>query len=221
MPPPSSTRATLPGRTAAPPERRSPGPRRVARSPPGGGRDAPVERARRADRWPVAPRRRGPPGVDRGRGGRGGRHVPADRDLRSRARHRGDEPLGRGGPGPRRRPGRRSTRALAVGEGMAFGRDLANRAANDLTPERMAEIARELEADGCTRRGPRAGRHGAPRHGLPARRRPGRRPPAAAHRGSSCRAGRTAATGASRSSGRASASTPAASASSPPMGWGT
>ena len=38
---------------------------------------------------------------------------------------------------------------LAVGEGMAFGRDLANRAANDLTPERMAEIARELEADGC------------------------------------------------------------------------
>ncbi len=37
-----------------------------------------------------------------------------------------------------------------VGEGMAFGRDLANRAANDLYPERMAEIARELEADGCT-----------------------------------------------------------------------
>jgi leucyl aminopeptidase len=39
---------------------------------------------------------------------------------------------------------------LVVGEGMAFGRDLANRAANDLTPERTAEIARELEADGCT-----------------------------------------------------------------------
>src|SRR3990170_294242 len=37
-----------------------------------------------------------------------------------------------------------------VGEGMAFGRDLANRAANDLYPERMAEVARELEADGCT-----------------------------------------------------------------------
>jgi leucyl aminopeptidase len=37
-----------------------------------------------------------------------------------------------------------------IGEGIAFGRDLANRAANDLTPERTAEIARELEADGCT-----------------------------------------------------------------------
>jgi leucyl aminopeptidase len=37
-----------------------------------------------------------------------------------------------------------------IGEGMAFGRDLANRAANDLYPERMAEVARELEADGCT-----------------------------------------------------------------------
>jgi leucyl aminopeptidase len=39
---------------------------------------------------------------------------------------------------------------LVIGEGTAFGRDLANRAANDLTPERMAEIARELEADGCS-----------------------------------------------------------------------
>ena len=39
---------------------------------------------------------------------------------------------------------------LVIGEGLAFGRDLANRAANDLTPERMAEVARELEADGCT-----------------------------------------------------------------------
>ncbi len=37
-----------------------------------------------------------------------------------------------------------------IGEGLAFGRDLANRAANDLYPERMAEVARELEADGCT-----------------------------------------------------------------------
>src|SRR5688500_4092700 len=37
-----------------------------------------------------------------------------------------------------------------IGEGMAFGRDLANRAANDLYPERMADVARELEADGCT-----------------------------------------------------------------------
>jgi leucyl aminopeptidase len=40
-------------------------------------------------------------------------------------------------------------RGLAVGEGVAFGRDLANRAANDLYPERFADVARELEADGC------------------------------------------------------------------------
>ena len=39
---------------------------------------------------------------------------------------------------------------VAIGEGTDFGRDLANRAANDLYPERMAEVARELEADGCT-----------------------------------------------------------------------
>jgi leucyl aminopeptidase len=39
---------------------------------------------------------------------------------------------------------------VVIGEGVEFGRDLANRAANDLTPERMAEVARELEADGCT-----------------------------------------------------------------------
>ena len=38
---------------------------------------------------------------------------------------------------------------VVIGEGTAFGRDLANRSANDLSPERMAEIARELEADGC------------------------------------------------------------------------
>ncbi len=38
----------------------------------------------------------------------------------------------------------------AIGEGTAFGRDLANRAANDLYPERMAEVARELSDDGCT-----------------------------------------------------------------------
>jgi leucyl aminopeptidase len=41
-------------------------------------------------------------------------------------------------------------RGLALGEGVEFGRDLANRSANDLTPERMAEIAHELEADGCS-----------------------------------------------------------------------
>jgi leucyl aminopeptidase len=39
---------------------------------------------------------------------------------------------------------------LIIGEGVAFGRDLANRSANDLSPERMAEVARELSADGCT-----------------------------------------------------------------------
>ncbi len=41
-------------------------------------------------------------------------------------------------------------RGVQIGEGMAFGRDLANRSANDLYPEAMAEAARELTADGCT-----------------------------------------------------------------------
>jgi leucyl aminopeptidase len=41
-------------------------------------------------------------------------------------------------------------RGAEVGEGTAFARDLANRSANDLSPERMAEAARELSADGCT-----------------------------------------------------------------------
>jgi len=41
-------------------------------------------------------------------------------------------------------------RGAVIGEGIAFGRDLANRSANDLYPERMAEIARELSGDGCT-----------------------------------------------------------------------
>ena len=40
--------------------------------------------------------------------------------------------------------------AIIMAEGVEFGRTLANRAANDLYPERMAEVARELEADGCT-----------------------------------------------------------------------
>ncbi len=39
--------------------------------------------------------------------------------------------------------------AETIGEGVAWGRDLANRAANDLYPEKMAEVARELEGDGC------------------------------------------------------------------------
>jgi leucyl aminopeptidase len=41
-------------------------------------------------------------------------------------------------------------RAMVVAEGVEFGRTLANRAANDLFPEKMADVARELEADGCT-----------------------------------------------------------------------
>ncbi len=41
-------------------------------------------------------------------------------------------------------------RGAVIGEGIAFGRDLANRAANDLYPERMADVARELSDDGCS-----------------------------------------------------------------------
>ncbi|MDQ6682621.1 MAG: leucyl aminopeptidase [Chloroflexota bacterium] len=40
--------------------------------------------------------------------------------------------------------------AVTVAEGVEFGRTLANRASNDLYPERMAEVARELESDGCS-----------------------------------------------------------------------
>jgi leucyl aminopeptidase len=40
-------------------------------------------------------------------------------------------------------------RAAVLADGVEFGRGLANRAANDLYPERMAEEARALEADGC------------------------------------------------------------------------
>jgi leucyl aminopeptidase len=41
-------------------------------------------------------------------------------------------------------------RAVVLAEGVEFGRTLANRASNDLYPEKMAEVARGLEADGCT-----------------------------------------------------------------------
>jgi leucyl aminopeptidase len=41
-------------------------------------------------------------------------------------------------------------RAAQVAEGVEFGRTLANRASNDLYPERMAEVAREFAAEGCT-----------------------------------------------------------------------
>ena len=40
-------------------------------------------------------------------------------------------------------------RGAIIGEAVAFGRDLANRSANDLYPETMAEIARGLAGDGC------------------------------------------------------------------------
>ncbi len=40
-------------------------------------------------------------------------------------------------------------RGTVIGEGIAFGRDLANRSANDLYPERMADVASELTDDGC------------------------------------------------------------------------
>jgi leucyl aminopeptidase len=41
-------------------------------------------------------------------------------------------------------------RGAEIGAGTEFGRDLANRSANDLYPEAMAEAARALSADGCT-----------------------------------------------------------------------
>jgi leucyl aminopeptidase len=41
-------------------------------------------------------------------------------------------------------------RAAEIAEGIEFGRSLANRASNDLYPETMADVARELTADGCT-----------------------------------------------------------------------
>lgn len=41
-------------------------------------------------------------------------------------------------------------RGALVGEGYAFARDLSNRSANDLSPQRMAEVAGQLTSDGCT-----------------------------------------------------------------------
>jgi len=40
--------------------------------------------------------------------------------------------------------------AMTVADGVEWARTLANRSANDLYPEEMARLARELEADGCT-----------------------------------------------------------------------
>jgi len=41
-------------------------------------------------------------------------------------------------------------RGRLYAEGVEFGRTLANRASNDLYPDKMAQVARELEADGCS-----------------------------------------------------------------------
>ena len=40
--------------------------------------------------------------------------------------------------------------ATAMADGVEWARELSNRSANDLYPEKMAELARGLEADGCT-----------------------------------------------------------------------
>jgi leucyl aminopeptidase len=40
--------------------------------------------------------------------------------------------------------------AMAVADGVEWARELANRSANDLYPEKMAELARGLVDDGCT-----------------------------------------------------------------------
>jgi leucyl aminopeptidase len=42
------------------------------------------------------------------------------------------------------------TEAMAIADGVEWARDLANRSANDLYPEKMAELARGLVEDGCT-----------------------------------------------------------------------
>jgi leucyl aminopeptidase len=40
--------------------------------------------------------------------------------------------------------------AMAIAEGVEWARELSNRSANDLYPEKMAELARDLVDDGCT-----------------------------------------------------------------------
>ena len=42
------------------------------------------------------------------------------------------------------------TEAMAIADGVEWARELSNRSANDLYPEKMAELARGLVADGCT-----------------------------------------------------------------------
>jgi leucyl aminopeptidase len=48
-------------------------------------------------------------------------------------------------------PGERVlTEAMAIADGVEWARELSNRSANDLYPEKMAELARGLVDDGCT-----------------------------------------------------------------------
>jgi leucyl aminopeptidase len=47
-------------------------------------------------------------------------------------------------------PGEALQAAAEIADGVEWGRTLANRSANDLSPDAMAETARGLEADGCT-----------------------------------------------------------------------
>ena len=130
---------------------------------------------------------------------------------------------GRRMPSALRSP-RGAERGRIVGEGANRARLLANRAANDLTPEVLADEARAIAKehglwvdvidqergaqarDGHVRRGGAGERQPAPddRHALG---QGGRR--------------RTPSGGTSRSSARASASTRAGSASSPPSAWKT
>ena len=80
---------------------------------------------------------------------------PQVRACRSRGRSGGVELARRpGAPGARAggafgRCWARGVCVRPIGEALAFGRNLANRSANDLYPETMAEIARSLEAENC------------------------------------------------------------------------
>ena len=134
----------------------------------------------------------------------------------------------RADPRGRARRGRRGRRwpppsaASIIGEGANMARTLSNRAANDVSPEVLADEARAIaEATRPVDRRHRAGAGDRARHGHVHRGRAGQRQPApddrpALGRG---RASATRSTATSRSSARASASTRAGSASSRPTGW--
>ncbi len=80
-------------------------------------------------------------------------------------------------------------RAAIMADGVAWCRDLSNRSANDLYPEKMAEEARALEAEGCTVEVLHVPGDAAARDERPARRRPGRRASALPDRGQAPRLG--------------------------------